>query len=96
MKYNTKVFKWNNYYEDIENVEDWLECPVCGIIPKIFDRDYVRQVQCACSEGDSEILRRTIVAEPIGYFVKRTGGFAGYDENELMNNWNNWVKSFSN
>ena len=87
-------YKAIDAYQKVENPEEWLPCPNCGLIPKIWEFDNGRSTACGC--GKNKYDHFSIHAESIMSVVSRskTGGdVSGYDKNELRKNWNHWVKT---
>jgi len=84
-----------DWYEIPKNEEDWLECPECKLKPRIWEFDNGRQATCVCGENLFS-HKHLVTAKPIGEFVRETGGFEGYDRDELRKNWNLYVKELLN
>jgi len=79
-----------DFYEDPIDASDWLECPECHLTPRIWEFDNGRHAHCVCGQ-DSYNHKHTVKAKPVGEFVRETGGFEGYDRDELRKNWNAYV-----
>lgn len=79
-------------YKDPENQADWLDCPNCGIKPRVWVFDNGRSTACGC--GNNIYDHFSIRAESIMSHAKRhNGSIMDYDSGELMKNWNHWVKT---
>lgn len=86
-----KKYKAISAYKQVEKPYMWLPCPNCGLIPLIWEFNNGRSTACGC--GKNEYDHFSIGAESIMSYVKRHGGSAlGYYQDELMQNWNLWVK----
>lgn len=81
-----------NFYKKPEDEGGWLECPECGLKPRVWVFDNGRSAHCVCGEN-SYNHKYEVKAKPIMDFVRKTGGFSGYDSDELRKNWNNLVKT---
>lgn len=81
-----------DFYEIPENQDEWLPCPECGEKPRVWVFDHSRSAHCVCGV-DRYHHKHTVKATPIAYYIETTGGFTGYDSDELRKNWNNYVKN---
>jgi len=79
------------FYKEPENKDKWLECPECELKPRVWEYDNGRSAHCVCGE-DCYTHKHEVRAKPIMEFVKKTGGFNGYDSDELRKKWNNYIK----
>lgn len=70
---------------------EWYPCPNCGMRPKIWTFDNGRATACGCWNNPYDHFQ--IFAESIASVLKRTGGFIGYDEDDLRVNWNHWCET---
>lgn len=98
VKYN-HGYKVNSDYICIdvyENVEDegWLNCPCCGLKPKVWVFDNGRNTACSCANNKYDAFN--VKAESIMSVLKRTGSTKEYDSNKLKNNWNNYCFTMIN
>jgi len=97
-------YKAISAYVKVDKPNSWLTCPNCGLIPLIWEFDNGRSTACGC--GENEYRHHSVTAESIMSFVTRnngsTGGLqtlkasgktAGYNQDELRENWNHWVKT---
>jgi len=88
-------YKYKSGYDLIDsyvipkNTEEWLNCPRCGLKPKVWEFDNGSSTGCGCHNSKYDHL--SIHAECIGSVLRRTGGFAEFNDNELRDNWNHWV-----
>lgn len=83
-----------NAYEEPKNWDKWLECPNCGIKPKVNEYDNGRSTACGC--GKDIYTNFSVHAESICSILERTGNWAEHNKNgtdDLRNNWNHWVKT---
>lgn len=86
------AYKAIEVYKEVTNPDEWLPCPVCGLIPLVWEFDNGRSTACEC--GKSEYIHHTVQAESINSFMRRNNGsMLGYNQNELRDNWNHWVKT---
>lgn len=77
-------------YKKPENENEWKECPRCKLKPLIWEFDNGRSTCCGCWED--RFRGFSVSAESIMSVLKRTGAWKEYDENALMNNWNNYTQ----
>ena len=86
------TYKTIGAYKFPDDVDEWLECPVCNVKPKIWVFDNGKSTGCGC--GENEYRHFSIVAESIASYIKRNNGsLLGYKSDELKHNWNHWVKT---
>lgn len=79
-------------YIEVENPEEWLKCPVCGVKPLVWVYDNGRSTACKC--GKNMYDHFSIYAESImSFIVRNNGSTLNYDHYELMKNWNHWCKA---
>lgn len=82
-------------FSDAPDYEDWLNCPCCGLRPKIWTFNNGRQTACGC--WTSKYDHFSVMAESIMSHVNRNNGSAnGYDCDELRKNWNEYCKTCEN
>ena len=87
-----KKYKATPIYKRVSKPNDWLPCGECGLIPLEWEFNNGRSTACGC--GKDEYTHHTIQAESIMSYIQRNNGSAAnYVSNELMDNWNIWVKS---
>jgi hypothetical protein len=93
-KYGYDDYRWEymsfDFYEIPEEPEKWNPCPECGLRPKIYEFDNGRFAHCICGESRYK-HKHEVSAKPIGDYVRETGGFSGFDRDELRRNWNNYI-----
>ena len=82
-----------DFYKEPENKEKWLSCPECGLTPRVWEFDNGRTAICVCGE-DRYHHKHQVSATPINYYVRKSGGFAGYDRDKLRKNWNKYIRKF--
>jgi len=81
-------------YSIPKNPMMWEMCTDCGLRPLIWEFDNGRATACGC--GTSPYEHHSIHAESVRSVVERCGGSAmEYDLDALMNNWNQWVKCYT-
>ncbi|NCC55953.1 MAG: hypothetical protein EOM11_10850 [Erysipelotrichia bacterium] len=79
-------------YVEVDNPDEWLECPECGAKPIIWEYDNGRSTACKCGKNIYDHF--SIYAESIMSFITRNNGsVVGYDGNALRDNWNHWCKT---
>lgn len=97
-KYWKKGYKINTKhicigdYEFPKDKEEWLSCPNCGLVPKIWEFNNGRITACGC--GKNEYVHFIIEAESIGEHCRNNNNnISNFDSDSLKNNWNHWVKT---
>jgi hypothetical protein len=76
-------------YKNIEDPENWENCPNCGLKPKVWSFDNGRSTACGC--GESIYNHFSIHAESIMSIVERNNGSCEeYKFDALRKNWNEW------
>lgn len=96
MMSDQKEYKYKYYclidsFKDIDNPDDWLPCPVCGLRPKVWIFNNGCEAGCGCHNSTYD--HRAIWAESIMSVWKRTGNTAEYSSDNLRKNWNHWVET---
>jgi hypothetical protein len=90
-------YRWKyssfDFYKEPEDKDKWLKCPECGLTPRIWVFDNGRFAHCVC--GDRYNKKHQVKARPVMYYLKKTGGFKGYDSDELRKKWNRYIKDFN-
>jgi hypothetical protein len=92
-----KEFKYTGSYFLIDdykfpkNLEEWDNCPVCNLKPKIWVFDNGRQTGCGCH--NSRYDHRSIQAESIMSCHRNDGDTSNYDSDGLRKNWNCWCNT---
>ena len=98
MKETKEDYRWKymsfDFYKEPENKESWLECPECGLTPKIWVFDNGEQAHCVCGENSYK-HKHSVSAKPIGDYVRETGGFTGYDGDNLRKIWNEYINNIT-
>ena len=104
-EYMKKVFRYYNgdddwlytctdVYEKVKNAQAWELCPICGMIPKIWEFDNGRQTACRCGKNKYDHFK--IMAESICSVMKHSHNgqsMADYESDALRKNWNHWAKT---
>jgi hypothetical protein len=85
-------YKCISAYKIPENVDMWLRCTNCNLIPLIWEFNNGRSTACGC--GENQYNHFSIVSESIISYVTRHDGSAlGYSSDQLRINWNHWVET---
>lgn len=91
-KWERFTYKCCDFYEEVDNPDEWLDCPNCGKKPLIWTFDNGRCTGCGC--GNDKYDHFAVFAESIMSVVERNNGSAmEYDSDELRKNWNHWCKT---
>ena len=98
MNTSDRVYPINSHHNCIDDyvypkdVDEWKECPNCGLKPKIWVFDNGKSTACGCWESKYDHF--SIRAESILSYINRNRGSAiGYNFDELKENWNHWVET---
>lgn len=98
VNYQKKETKFLSQYKCISAYkfpDDWfnyLRCPNCNLRPLVWEFNNGRSTACGC--GENEYKHFSIEAESIMSYISRNSGSAlGFKQDNLMNNWNHWVKT---
>lgn len=98
INYQERESKFLSQYKSISAYKfplDWfsyLPCKNCGLRPLVWEFDNGRSTACGC--GENEYNHFSIKAESImSYISRKNGSSLGYRSDELMKNWNHWVKT---
>ena len=74
------------------NPDMWLNCPCCGLKPKIWEFDNGRQTACGCA--NDKYNHFSVVAESImSCHVRNNGNLSEYDGDALRKNWNEYCQT---
>ena len=94
MEEKAEDYRWKynsfDFYKKPDNKDEWLKCPECRLKPRVWEFDNGRSAHCVCGK-DRYHHKHQISAKPIGDYVRESGGFAGYDKDDLRKNWNNYI-----
>lgn len=90
-KYHHSSYDLIEDYKYPDNISEWLNCPECGLKPKVWLFDNGRGTGCGCH--NSKYDHFSIRAESINSVYKRTGYTIEYNSNELRSNWNHWCET---
>lgn len=77
--------------EGLKSSEEWESCPRCLLKPKVWIFDNGREAGCGCHNDMYDHFR--VGAECVASVVNRTGGFVGYDSDDLRKNWNHYCRT---
>lgn len=92
-KWKRYTYNAGDWYKEVKNPEEWLDCPKCGKKPLIWIFNNGRQTACGCGENKYNGFR--IKAESIISVANRNNGsIETYNPDELRINWNNYCKTF--
>lgn len=85
-------YKCISAYQIPDKIDEWLECPNCGLKPLVWEYNNGRSTGCGC--GKNEYEHFSINSESIMSCVTRHGGsVTEYNTNKLKENWNHWVET---
>lgn len=85
-------YKAISAYKIPDNIDEWLECPNCGLKPLVWVFNNGSSTACGC--GENEYRHFSIWTESIMSHIKRNNGSVlNYNSNKLMINWNHWVRT---
>lgn len=80
---------WKLLDEKIHDPEKWINCPICGIKPFVWEFDNGRYAECDCGEEYHRENASAIAALP--YYNKHQT-LVDFPDKELRNNWNKLMK----
>ena len=84
-------YKAISAYNIPKDVEEWKNCPKCGLRPLVWEFNNGSSTACGC--GENEYRHFSIWSESIMSYISRNNGSAlGYDSYALKKNWNHWVE----
>lgn len=95
MSYSNNIrhkYKAISAFKEVENPEEWFECPNCKLKPLVWEFNNGRHTACGCGKGQYDHF--SVRAESVMSVISRsqTGKSAmEYDVHELRDNWNHWV-----
>lgn len=76
-------------YKTPENIDDWMNCPCCGLKPKIWTFNNGRATACGCWENRYDIF--SVRAESImSVHTRCNGNLQEYSSDQLRLNWNEY------
>jgi len=83
-----------DFYKPVE--DEWLDCPCCGLKPKIWEYDNGRKTMCGCGNSTYDFF--SVHAESVMSVHKRTNGkrMSQYNIEELKENWNEYCATWVN
>lgn len=85
-------YKCISAYKFPDKWQKFLPCRNCGLRPLVWEFNNGRSTACGC--GENEYNHFSVKAESVMSYVTRNGGSAlNYKSDELLNNWNYWVKT---
>jgi hypothetical protein len=83
-------YKAISAYKIPSDIDFWLECKNCKLIPLTWEFNNGRSTACGC--GENEYNHFSIYSESIMSHISRNNGSAiDYDSDKLRKNWNHWV-----
>lgn len=83
-------YKCISAYTIPKDIEDWLNCPNCGLKPLTWEFNNGSSTACGC--GKNEYDHFSIHRESIMSYISRNDGSAlHYNSHSLRYNWNHWV-----
>lgn len=87
------VHTWINCtdaYNEVPENEHWMDCPCCGLKPKVWEFDNGRRTACGCWENKYDHF--SVYAESIMSVHLRTNGckMTEYKSDQLRLNWNEY------
>lgn len=90
------LYRCTDAYKAVDNHEEWLNCPCCGLKPRYWVFDNGRFTACGC--GNSIYDHFSVRAESIMSVHVRTDGknMTLYDTDELRKNWNEYCMTMIN
>ena len=68
-----KLYQCNDFYVPVENANEWLPCPECGLKPLVWIFDNGHYTACGCGENDYEHF--SIRAESICSYLDRCDNY---------------------
>jgi len=80
----------HDFYKVPDNQGDWSTCPDCKLKPRVWEFDNGRHAHCVCGK-DRYNHTHEVSAKPIGEYVRETGGFVGYEDDDLRKKWNEYI-----
>lgn len=91
--YNVTIAQWFEWYEDPNDIGNWMTCRRCGYKPKIWVFDNGRFAECVCAKSYSKYDKFRISCESIMSHLRKTNGsLIGYDGDGLRKAWNKYVE----
>ena len=80
-----------NDFIDPWRYDEWLPCPKCGDIPKIWEFNNGKMTLCRCYE--TQYKHFSIHAESVAsYFLRNNKTLKGYDHYSLLKEWNSYCQ----
>lgn len=77
-------------YKEVSPNENWLACPKCGVIPRVWRFDNGCSVKCLCfHKYDAGLVR----AESINSCYSREKSAMNYNRDTLRRNWNHYIET---
>ena len=93
MRVENFLWKYNvpDFYEEVENNDNWLACKECGEKPRVWAFNNGRHARCCCGEMYSADKAR---AESVMSYHKRNpDDMSGYGHDDLRKAWNKWIET---
>lgn len=82
-------------YETPENIDDWMNCPCCGLKPKTWVFDNGRSTACGCWENRYDIFS-VRVESIMSVHIRCNGNLQEYSSDQLRLNWNEYCTTMIN
>ena len=83
-------YKCISAYAIPKDVDQWLQCPNCGLRPLVWEFNNGSSTACGC--GRNEYDHFSIHTESIMSYISRNNGSAlNYRSDGLRQNWNHWA-----
>lgn len=90
-KYPAWLYRCIDAYEEVDNPDEWDECPICHLKPLVWEYNNGRHTACGC--GESKYKHFSITAPSIMAVARANkGSVLSYDKNELRDNWNKYAR----
>jgi len=92
-KYLAHLYKCIDAYKEVDNPDEWEECPRCQLKPLVWEYNNGRHTACRCGESKYEHFS---ISAPSILSVARAnkGSVLSYNRNELRDNWNEYVRQY--
>lgn len=86
-------YKCTDAYEELADSDGWLQCPNCGLKPRVWVFGNGRSTACGC--GEDQYDHFSIHAESVVSVHMRTDGkkMTEYKGDGLRLNWNHWCRT---
>lgn len=76
-------------YKDVPDTKHWVNCPCCGLKPKVWEFNNGRSTACGCWESEYDLF--AVKAESImSVYTRCNGNLTEYSSDQLRLNWNEY------